>query len=272
MVNLLRAQAYRLVRAPYLWGLMAVMAACALLATASALEAWRAGGPALPGAGEGFWAERAAGRTVYAPDIEVYLGLAWVPEWTALLASLLAAAFFGDDVAGRTLRSLAAGQGFRWRYAVVAAVLVGAVAVALLLAASAGVLAATLVAPEAAVSFDIAGHGVGRTLRWALEVVLIAGGYGMLATTVEVAAGSRGAGLLAALALASGGIESALLAGVGAVDPATAVAAGQVLPAGQLLGPLAEAVTPTAADLAPMALFAAAATALCVLALSRRDL
>ena len=102
MLNLFRAQWYRLVRNRAFWGLLAVFGVLVFLFVIqvdeqSVREGVYRNFPALGGAPEG------VGMTM---DVKAVLGQFWVPQLLLAFVGMLSAAFFGDDFRYVGVRSL----------------------------------------------------------------------------------------------------------------------------------------------------------------------
>lgn len=132
MLNLFRAQWYRLVRNRAFWGLLAVFGVLVFLFVIqvdeqSVREGVYRNFPALGGAPEG------VGMTM---DVEAVLGQFWVPQLLLAFVGMLSAAFFGDDFRYAGARSLDVMPGFRWRYVGSAVLIIVVIALIFLVAAS----------------------------------------------------------------------------------------------------------------------------------------
>lgn len=164
MLNLFRAQWYRLVRNRAFWGLLAVFGVLVFLFVIqvdeqSVREGVYRNFPALGGAPEG------VGMTM---DVEAVLGQFWVPQLLLAFVGMLSAAFFGDDFRYAGARSLDVMPGFRWRYVGSAVLIIVVIALIFLVAASFVAWLALL--PNPVMSVGLSG---GRFLRWGLLLVAI---------------------------------------------------------------------------------------------------
>lgn len=276
MLNILRAQLYRLVRSVAFWGLLVVCAGVTALMLVSLgmqyddTTAYDTGAGYLP-----------VGATLNL-STEEYVGMAAV--FVSLFTSLLAARFFSDDFAEKGCRALDADPGFRRSYVLAAGALVAFMALCFTVAA--------LLVPFMVILFfpllDIAWNGA-CTLRWALQMVLVSTVYGMLSVAVTIATGKLGIAVLVALLLGTGAVDLQVLSAAQAVWGelnALGAALGSPpfslpyygspsgltlwMPSGQLLGVLTVGATPEAPAIAAMVLQAAAAMLLCWLAIRRK--
>ncbi len=201
-------------------------------------------------------------------DPEGYLGEGGVVYFLVLLALVFVAVFFAEEFRAGTCRSLMAGPSSRRDFALALAV---TVALPLL---------------------DV-GLPTGRTLRWALQLVLIVEVYGLLTVAVAAATKRPAPTVAAMLLLATGQVEVLLtnlyviatqlgaVAGLPELPAATDVSsaffetAAMVptwLPAAQLQWMMGEGCTPVAGDIAPVALLAAGAFGVVLLVTRRRAL
>ena len=106
MINLVRAQWFRLMRNRAFWGLLAVFAGVVLVASLQVTE-------------RGLYEEAyrnipllaqhsPAAMVSMTMDVEAVMGEFWTPQLLALIIALLSAGFFGDDFRCRGTRLLAA--------------------------------------------------------------------------------------------------------------------------------------------------------------------
>ena len=147
MLNLFRAQWYRLVRNRAFWGLLAVFGVLVFLFVIQVDE-----------------------QSVR----EAVLGQFWVPQLLLAFVGMLSAAFFGDDFRYAGARSLDVMPGFRWRYVGSAVLIIVVIALIFLVAASFVAWLALL--PNPVMSVGLSG---GRFLRWGLLLVAISLVYAM---------------------------------------------------------------------------------------------
>lgn len=201
MLNLFRAQWYRLVRNRAFWGLLAVFGVLVFLFVIqvdeqSVREGVYRNFPALGGAPEG------VGMTM---DVEAVLGQFWVPQLLLAFVGMLSAAFFGDDFRYVGVRSLDVMPGFRWRYVGSAVLII--VVIALIFLAAASFVAWLALLPNPAMSVGLSG---GRFLRWGLLLVVISLVYAMAALAVVAATNRAGLGIIAFFLLV-GALPDALL-------------------------------------------------------------
>ena len=116
MINLVRAQWFRLMRNRAFWGLLAVFAGVVLVASLQVTE-------------RGLYEEAyrnipllaqhsPAAMVSMTMDVEAVMGEFWTPQLLALIIALLSAGFFGDDFRFRRTRLLAAGPHFRAAYVI----------------------------------------------------------------------------------------------------------------------------------------------------------
>ena len=135
MINLVRAQWFRLMRNRAFWGLLAVFAGVVLVASLQVTE-------------RGLYEEAyrnipllaqhsPAAMVSMTMDVEAVMGEFWTPQLLALIIALLSAGFFGDDFRFRGTRLLAAGPHFRAAYVISALCIVHLSAMIFLAAAMA---------------------------------------------------------------------------------------------------------------------------------------
>lgn len=202
MLNVFRAQLYRLVRSLPFWGFLALFAVLCWIGL-SALganvavqeEAWGSFDPPFEGA-------------VLALRPQDYLGAAGFTPFVPLLACLIAASVFSNDFKGRqgggTARNLAAAPHFRMAY-VASGVLVMLLVTACLIVV--GVAVVFVAVPYHGIEGDWASFGL-----WAIGVLLVSVIYGALTMAVAATFGRLGVTVAAALFLASGQVEILLVA------------------------------------------------------------
>ena len=187
MVNLFRAQLYRLVRNRAFWGLLMVFSVLVFLFVSQVgEEAVRQGAyrnlPSWRGASEG---------SSMSVGAEVVLGEFWVPQILSMFTALLAAAFFADDFKYGGVRLLDVVPSFRRAYVGSAALLMAFV--------SAAVLAAWLaLLPNGALSIELF-DGPGRFARWGLQLILASVTGALVAVVAVAATGRIGWGVVAVL-------------------------------------------------------------------------
>lgn len=276
MINVLRAQFYRLMRSVAFWGLLVVCAGATVLMLVSlgmqydGATAYDTGAGYLP---------------VGAPlllSAEEYVGSAAM--FVPLFTSLLAARFFSDDFAEKGCRVLDAGPGFRRAYVLSAGVLVAFTAL--------GFTVAELVVPFAVTPFfpllDLTWDG-GGTLRWALQLVLVSTVYGALSVAATVVTGKLGIAVLIAFLFGTGVVDLQVvscaqvvwgqlhaLGAVSGIPPFQLPPFGSPtgfslwMPGGQLWGVLSVGAIPTAAAMGVMALQVVVALLLCWLVFRRK--
>lgn len=208
MLNVFRAQLYRLVRSLPFWGFLALLAflcwtsLSALGANVAVQEeAWGPFEPPFESA-------------VLALRPQDYLGAAGLTPFIPLLACLIAASAFSEDFKGRhgggTARNLAAGPHFRMAY-VASGVLVTLLVTACLIVVGVAVVLVAVgpLFPYHSIEGDWASFGL-----WAIGVLLVSVIYGTLTMAVAAAFGRLGVTVVAALFLASGQVEILLVAWV----------------------------------------------------------
>ena len=192
MVNLFRAQLYRLVRNRAGWGLLMVFSVLVFLFVSQVgEEAVRQGAyrnlPSWRGASEG---------SSMSVGAEVVLGEFWVPQILSMFTALLAAAFFADDFKYGGVRLLDVVPSFRRAYVGSAALLMAFVSALFLMAA---VLAAWLaLLPNGALSIELF-DGPGRFARWGLQLILASVTGALVAVVAVAATGRIGWGVVAVL-------------------------------------------------------------------------
>lgn len=281
MLNLLRAQWYRIGRNRAFWGLLLLFAVIMVWDLVSIGQNYRGQ--------EGFGSlPPLFSSGTISLDPETYLGEGGIVYFLVPLVLLLVAVLFADDFREGTVRNLAASPAFRRDYVLASALTVGLIAIAFVAVALVAVWAIIPQFPLLGVAW-----APGRFLRWACQLVLIVELYGMLTVAVAVMAKRLAPTLIAAFLLGAGQVELLLANGyvmVGQVMeliglpglPGVAKAGAAIyeelallpgwLPAAQLQWMMGEGATPTIADMAPMALAVAAAVGLCLLAMRRRSL
>lgn len=280
MLNVFRAQVYRLVRNVTFWGMLLLFGVVMASAMASIGQNYQGQG--------GF---RNLPSLVYEEsritlDSEAYLGEAGVVYFLVPLTLLLVAVLIANDVREGTVRSLATSPAFRRNYVLASALTVGLIAVAFIAVA---VAATWAIIPRFSL-LEVA-WAPGRFLRWACQLVLIADFYGMLTVTVAIATKRLAPTLIAAFLLGAGQVELLLANGcaiaghlMGLVLPSVPSGATETvlyedlaslpgwLPAAQLQWMMGEGATPTVAEMAPAALAVIVAVGLCMLVMRRRAL
>lgn len=242
MLNLFRAQWYRLVRNRAFWGLLIVFGSLVFLFVIqvdeqSVREGVYRNFPALGGAPEG------VRMTV---DVEAVLGQFWVPQLLMAFVGMLSAAFFGDDFRYAGTRSLDGMPGFRWRYVGSAALII--VVIAAIFLAVASLVAWLALLPNPVMGVWLSG---GRFLRWGLLLVAISLVYAMAALAVVAASNRAGLGIIAFFLLV-GVLPDALLqmaAGWLSAFQGPIVAMISTLPSTQLRQLSVEGFTPAATDM-----------------------
>lgn len=282
MLNVFRAQVYRLVRSRAFWGMLLLFGVIMVSAMASIGQNYQGQG--------GF---RNLPRLVYEEsgvtlDPDAYLGEGGVVYFLVPLVLLLVAVLFADDVREGTVRGLAASPAFRRDYVLASVLTVGLVAGAFVAVALAVVWA---IIPR----FSLLGiaWAPGRFLRWACQLVLIVSFYGMLTVAVAIATKRLVPTLVAAFLLGAGQVELLLANGCVIVGQlmelmglsglsGTAEAGSAIyenlaslpgwLPAAQLQWMMGEGATPTVVEMVPAVLAVAAAVGLCLLVMRRRAL
>lgn len=206
MLNVFRAQLYRLVRTLPFWGFLVLFAflcwvsLSALGASAEVQEeAW---GPfELPFEG-----------AVLALRPQDYLGAAGLTPFIPLLACLIAVSAFSEDFkgfqGGGTARNLVAGPHFRMAY-VASGVLVMLLVTACLIVVGVAVVFAAVgpLFPRHGIEGDWA-----SVASWAIGVLLVSVIYGTLTMAVAAAFGRLGLTVVATFLLASGQVEILLVA------------------------------------------------------------
>ena len=254
MLNLFRAQWYRLVRNRAFWGLLAVFGVLVFLFVIqvdeqSVREGVYRNFPALGGAPEG------VGVTM---DVEAVLGQFWVPQLLLAFVGMLSAAFFGDDFRYAGVRSLDVMPEFRWRYVGSAVLIIVVIALIFLVAAS--LVAWLALLPNPVMSVGLSG---GRFLRWGLLLVAISLVYAMAALAVVAATNRAGLGIIAFFLLV-GVLPDALLQ----------LASGwlSAFPSAQLGQLSAEGFTPVATDVLMLLPWLAVAVAGCGLVMRHKRL
>lgn len=290
MLNLVRAQWYRLVRYRPFWGFLGLYGFITAVGLVSVGQGYYGQEgfwdlPALPGEGSALWL-----------DPQDYLGPLGGALYVPLLTCLLAATFFTDEFHDGCIRSIAVSPRFRAEYVGSAVVLIASVAACFV---AMGLVVVLAVMMPFFPLLDVVIDGMGRPLRWAADVVLIATVYGMLTLTVAMATRRTGVTVLFGFLLALGQVEVGLLgladgvgeglASFGISVPWTPLplASGMfmrwtssltylpwavVFPAGQLGGPLSAGSVPTASDFLLMVPWLVAAVGLCWLVMRRRAL
>lgn len=206
MLNVFRAQFYRLVHTLPFWGFLALFAVLCWIGL-SALganvavqeEAWGPFDPPFEGA-------------VLALRPQDYLGAAGFTPFVPLLACLIAASVFSDDFKGRqgggTVRNLVADPHFRTAYVASGVLVMLLVAACLIVVGVAMVFVAVgPLFPYHGVEGDWASFGL-----WAIGVLLVSVIYGTLTMAVAAAFGRLGVTVVAAFLLASGQVEILLVA------------------------------------------------------------
>lgn len=266
MINLVRAQWFRLMRNRAFWGLLAVFAGVVLVASLQVTE-------------RGLYEEAyrnipllaqhsPAAMVSMTMDVEAVMGEFWTPQLLALIIALLSAGFFGDDFRFRRTRLLAAGPHFRAAYVISALFIALLSAMIFLAAAVAATWAGLLPNPGLGVWVD-----GGRFGRWALELMIIAATYALVVLAVVAATGRTGWGALVAVLLSGGVASTALLSvswALGCEEVLRPLIAA--MPAAQLGQLSIEGVTPGAFDILPLLGWLAAAAGLCWAVLRRRAL
>ncbi len=282
MLNLLRAQWYSLACNRMFWGFLVLFAV---------IMVWD-----MVSLGQNYYGQEGfrnippiyyEGVTVTL-DPEGYLGEGGVVYFLVLLALVFVAVFFAEEFRAGTCRSLMAGPSSRRDFALALAVTVALLTMLFVLV---GLVAVYAVIPRFPL-LDV-GLPTGRTLRWALQLVLIVEVYGLLTVAVAAATKRPAPTVAAMLLLATGQVEVLLtnlyviatqlgaVAGLPELPAATDVSsaffetAAMVptwLPAAQLQWMMGEGGTPVAGDIAPVALLAAGAFGVVLLVTRRRAL
>ena len=249
MLNLFRAQWYRLVRNRAFWGLLAVFGVLVFLFVIqvdeqSVREGVYRNFPALGGAPEG------VGVTM---DVEAVLGQFWVPQLLLAFVGMLSASFFGDD----------------FRYVGSAVLII--VVIALIFLAAASFVAWLALLPNPVMSVGLSG---GRFLRWGLLLVVISLVYAMAALAVVAATNRAGLGIIAFFLLV-GVLPDALLqlaSGWLSAFQGPIAAVVSALPSAQLGQLNAEGFTPVATDVLMLLPWLAVAVAGCGLVMRHKRL
>lgn len=276
MINVLRAQFYRLMRSVAFWGLLVACAGVTILMLVSV--GMQYDGSTAYGTGAGY-------LPVSAPLVlsaEEYAGSAAM--FVPLFTSLLAARFFSDDFAEKGCRVLDAGPGFRRAYVLSAGVLVAFTALCFTVA--------ELLVPFVVTPFfpllDLTWDG-GDTLRWVLQMVLVSTVYGVLSVAATVVTGKLGIAVLIAFLFGTGIVDLQVVScaqavwgelhTLGAVSgmppfqlPPFGSPAGfsQWMPGGQLWGILSVGAAPTVTAMGIMVLQVVVALLLCWLVFRRK--
>lgn len=290
MLNLFRAQWYRLVRNRAFWGLLVVYGLICTFALVSLGSNYHGQ--------EGFWDLPSllplADAALFL-DPQDYLGRVGGALWVPLLTCLLVATFFADDLSDGSCRNLAVSTHFRPDYLVSAAVLTAGVAVLFVVVGFAVVLAVTSFFPHLSVTWEM-----GRFGRWALAVVLASVVYGMLTLAVALISRRLALAVLFGFLLALGQVEVGILAlvdlageclvSLGIASPWSIAPLSPdmfmrnsaerhfqdwalAFPAGQLGGPLSSLYeVPTAVDMLVLVAWLAAAMGLCWIIMRRKRL
>lgn len=282
MLNLLRAQWYCLARNRMFWGFLALFAV---------VMAWD-----LMSIGQNYHGQEGFRNIppIYregvgvALDPEGYLGEGGVMYFFVPLVLLFVAVFFGEEFRAETCRSLVVGPSSRRDLALASAVTVALLTVLFVIV---GLVAVYAVIPRFPL-LDV-GLPTGRTLRWALQLVLIVEVYGLLTVAVAAATKRVAPTVIAMLLLATGQAEVLLMnlyviasqlgvaiglpelfaaAEVSSAFFETAAMVPTWLPAAQLQWMMGEGCTPVAGDIAPVALLAAGAFSVALLVIRRRAL
>ena len=248
MLNLFRAQWYRLVRNRAFWGLLAVFGVLVFLFVIQVNE---------QSVREGVYRNFPA------------LGQFWVPQLLLAFVGMLSAAFFGDDFRYAGVRSLDVMPGFRWRYVGSAVLII--VVIALIFLAAASFVAWLALLPNPAMSVGLSG---GRFLRWGLLLVVISLVYAMAALAVVAATNRAGLGIIAFFLLV-GVLPDALLqlaSGWLSAFQGPIAAVVSALPSAQLGQLSAEGFTPVATDVLMLLPWLAVAVAGCGLVMRHKRL
>lgn len=282
MLNLLRAQWYSLARNRMFWGLLVLFAVVMVWDMVSIGQNYHGQ--------EGF---RNIPPIYYegarvSLDPEGYLGEGGVMYFLVPLVLLLVAVFFGEEFRTGTCRSLVVGPSSRRDLALASAMTVALLTVLFVLVGLAAAYAVIPHFPLLAVNLP-----TGRTLRWALHLVLIVEVYGLLTVAVAAATKRVAPTVIAALLLATGQVEVLLAnlyviasqlgtaiglpelfaaAEVSSAFFETAAMAPAWLPAAQLQWMMGEGCTPVASDIAPVVLLAAGVLGAVLLVMRRRAL
>ncbi|WP_296009785.1 hypothetical protein [uncultured Adlercreutzia sp.] len=262
MLNLLHAQLYRLIRSVTFWGFLGLTAFIAYVVGRSVAEnalmgSQIAGLPPLNILGD--W----QGVVV---DAELVLSAYHAPLYLCLFTSLVVAVLYSDDGHQGGLRSLMVGKGARQDYVLAMTTLSAVVALSMVLVAFVATWAAFL--PFALMSVGFSG---GRFVRWAMMVVLAAVFCSMVTLTVLLATGRKTVAVLFAVLLCCSVFESALgaiafwLGAEGVMDGVISWLPLQVVERVGISG-----MPPLALDMLSPAVGAAAAMALCWLAIRRK--
>ena len=263
MLNLLRAQWYSLACNRMFWGFLVLFAVIMV------------------------WDMVSLGQNYYGQE-----GFRNIPPiyYEGVTVTLDPEGYLGEaeEFRAGTCRSLMAGPSSRRDFALALAVTVALLTMLFVLV---GLVAVYAVIPRFPL-LDV-GLPTGRTLRWALQLVLIVEVYGLLTVAVAAATKRPAPTVAAMLLLATGQVEVLLtnlyviatqlgaVAGLPELPAATDVSsaffetAAMVptwLPAAQLQWMMGEGCTPVAGDIAPVALLAAGAFGVVVLVTRRRAL
>lgn len=193
MVNLLRAQWYRLVRNRAFWGLLAVYAVLVFLFVAQVNE---------ENIRQGAYRNLPAPRGVSEDasmmvGIEAILGEFWVPQLLAMFVAFLAAAFFEDDFRYEGIRLLDTGPFFRGAYVGSAALLIGLVSALFLVMAMLVTWLTLLRSGVLSVGFS------GSFALWAFELIIASASGALVVLAVVAATGRAGWGVAAIFLIAA---------------------------------------------------------------------
>ena len=282
MINLVRAQWYGLIRNRMFWGFIALFAVIMVWDMVSIGQNYhgQAGFRNIP--------PLCSKEAMVSLDPEGYLGEGGVVYFLVPLVLLLVAVLFGEELRAGICRSLAVGPSFRRDFVLAAAVTVALMTTLFVLIGLATACAIIPLFPLLDVNVP-----TGRTLRWALHLVLIVEVYGLLTVAVAVATKRVAPTVASALLLGSGQVE-VLLANLSVIGgqlaaaiglpglPATAEMSSAFfetatmvpawLPAALLQWMMGEGCTPVAADIAPVVMLAAGALGVVLLVMRRRAL
>lgn len=260
MLNLFRAQSYRLVGTLMFWivpVVWAILLVCWFVPMGQGYsgQEWFGDIPPL-----------ASGHAALCPDVEIYLSRVPVVQALPLIVGLMAASFFADDFQGGALRVMDAQPHFRRDYLVASLLSLGMLAGIFLVVS---VLVVEVVFGPFFPLLNV-GEMTGRTLRWALELWLVCLLYGTMVLGVAILTKSRGLSALFAILLCSGVIERMVFDGLGGL---LGRPLGYTIPPGGPQGQIASLMagtTPQAEHIAAVALGVAAVLAVDWLLLRRK--
>ena len=228
MLNILRAQLFRLVRRPWFWVVLALFVVYGLATALVArhldpyefLSVDRTPDPALLEIGLD------TSESPILPDGRVpalfFIG-ASIGRWPATVAALIAVLLVSGDFGARAIKNLPLARGGRPSYALATAVLCAGLALALTLIALGYALLGC-----ALTSATIAWPSVDDIVLWELALWLASTCYAVVCASLTMLSGSRALGIAAVVLVPSGIVEVVLVLGA-ALLPMTSEASIDVL-------------------------------------------